>query len=85
MASASIGTRSSCATTNSIAREEGQLVMKMTVQKASPLLKESVKLIDSGGMKKVEAKNLSRWEEAVSVRHSEFLKKLSASRKEKGR
>eukprot|EP00957_Ditylum_brightwellii_P157044 11952161-Ditylum_brightwellii.AAC.1 len=57
----------------------------MPAQKASPLLNESVKLIYSEGMKKSEAQKLSRWEEAVSERHGEFLKKLSASRKEKGR
>ena len=28
---------------------------------------------------------LSRWEQAVSEKHGEFMKKLSASRKEKGR
>eukprot|EP00957_Ditylum_brightwellii_P193741 14753407-Ditylum_brightwellii.AAC.1 len=57
----------------------------MHAQKASPLLMESVKLIDSGGMKKSEDQKLSRWEDAVSERYGEFLKKLSAPRKEKGR
>eukprot|EP00957_Ditylum_brightwellii_P156656 11923189-Ditylum_brightwellii.AAC.1 len=57
----------------------------MPAQKASPLLNESVKLIEKEGTKKSESQKLHRWEEAVSERHGKFLKKLSVSRKEKGR
>eukprot|EP00957_Ditylum_brightwellii_P205540 15344316-Ditylum_brightwellii.AAC.1 len=85
MASASIRARSFCAMKKSIAREEDQFDRKMPAKKESPLFKELVKMIASEGMKKAEAQKLSRWEEAVLERHGEFLKKLSTSRKEKGR
>eukprot|EP00957_Ditylum_brightwellii_P052493 3980655-Ditylum_brightwellii.AAC.1 len=58
----------------------------MPAKEASPLVNDSVKLIErEKGMRKVEAQKSSRWEQAVSEKHGEFLKKLSSSRKEKGR
>eukprot|EP00957_Ditylum_brightwellii_P029916 2263639-Ditylum_brightwellii.AAC.1 len=67
--------RSSLATEKTIAREKEQLDRKMPAQKESFCSKTSVTLI----------LKLSRWEQEVSEKHGEFLKKLADSKKEKGR